>query len=374
MGRSIAEEFKEIEFDLTAQLKELEPEALKRASAIKGKILSLPSLHAHIGRNNMTFVDSIRTQFLNPNDFLARWIDGLLQTVRETEDAQKAKYHGKTYQTTSEHHLVRFLQDKILSEYTFTFLTRNFYRNFRERTRAKPHEILWSLWFGENKLTWGLAIAPAFRKGAWTNDKSEMRRVDYAYWTIGHVLKTGLLDPESSTPITWNNPNEFLTFYQSVLKRISNSIYERAIADYYIKYLAQSSDPLSEPFLIPELRYAGLEAKHQYRLDYSVLNPHTMRFVGFELSPHSSHYSVAGLKTKTQTAVNNELLEQWNKEMAKRNAYFSAYGITVVTFTDDQLANLDQCFDEIKKLLSERSHGEVSLGDQIKAAQGFHFS
>lgn len=374
MARTISEEFQEIETDLTERLKELQPEALERASEIKEKNLSVQSLHAYIGKNNMVFVDSVRTQFSNPNDFLARWTNGLMQAIQKIEQAQREKYHGNTYQTTSEHDLVRFLQDETLRDYTFTFLTRNFYRNFIERTRAKPSDILWSLWFGNNNLTWGLAIAPAFRKGVWTNDKSEMRRANYGYWTIGHVLETGLLDPASSEPIKWGSLAEFLAFYRSVLKRVSNSIYEKAIADQYIAYVAESADPNSEPFLIPELRYAGVEAKHQYRLDYAVLNSHTMQFVGFELSPQSTHYSIDGLKKKTQAAVNNDLVEQWNKEMKKRNDYFKTYKIPVITFTDNHLANMAECFAEIKKFLEERSAEEVSLADQIKTIQDFQFT
>src|SRR5208283_4406221 len=107
-----------------------------------------------------------------------------------------------------------------------------------------------------------------------------------------------------------------------------------AIADQYANYLEDSDDHAQEPFLIPELRYAGLEKKHKHRLDFSILNAHTMQFVGFELSPYSTHGEITGIKKKPQIAINKELAETWAREMGKRNDYFENFGISTVTFTD----------------------------------------
>ncbi len=86
------------------------------------------------------------------------------------------------------------LQDDVLAPYTMTFLKRNFYRNFRERIRAKPNDDLWSLWFGAGNLVWGVVIAPARRNEEWTNEQS-MRREAYNYWTVRRIPATGLIDP-----------------------------------------------------------------------------------------------------------------------------------------------------------------------------------
>ena len=127
---------------------------------------------------------------------------------------------------------------------------------------------------------------------------SEIRRASYMYWTVEHVLTTGLIDPENKDPVTFSSIRKLIQFYSSVLKRLSRSKYEKQIVDLYLEYLKEVDEPGEVPFLIPELRYAGLEAKHLYSLDFSVLNSHTMEFMGFELSPQSSHMSVSGVKGK----------------------------------------------------------------------------
>lgn len=378
---SSKEGFLELEKQFTAELESMRDEVLVRAVPLlrvtsynpRPSSISLPSFHAKIGRWNTIFVDSIRVQFSDPNDFLARWVTGLLDKVEAIEAEQKAKYNGKTYPTASEHEVVRFLKDLIIRKYIFTFLIRNFYRNFQARTRAKPDDMLWQIWFGRGNMAWGVLLAPVYRLEKWTNDVSEIRRADYHYWTVGHILRTGLVDPSSPEPLTFSDLDQFVAFYRSVLKRESNSIYEQAIAERYVAYLKASTSPESEPFLVPELRYGGLEAKHEHRLDYTVLNSHTMELTGFELSPASTHMAVTGIQKdkKTQIEVNREIAAQWEHEMAKRNKYFEKFSVPTVTFTDSTLKDMDQCFALIAKKLSDRNQQTTSLKDTVKRLERF---
>lgn len=371
----------ELEKTLTAELEAIRDEVLTKAVPLLrvtsyapvAASVSIHSFHAKIGRWNTTLVDSIRVQFSDPNDFLSRWVAGLLDKVEKIETAQKAKYNGNVYKTEPEHELVRFLQDPLIRSYIFTFLTRNFYRNFKARTRVKPDDLLWEIWFGRGGMSWGILLSPAYRINAWTNDVSEIRRADYHYWTIGHILRTGLIDPASAEPITFSNVDQLLAFYRSVLKRESNSIYEQEIADRYIAYLKASSCMEDEPFLIPELRYGGVEAKHEHRLDFTILNSHTMELTGFELSPSSTHMAISGIKKdkKTQIEVNREIAEQWEKEMEKRNKYFEKFSVPVVTFTDSMLKNIDKCFEQIAKKLAARNEKAASLRDTLRRLDAF---
>lgn len=344
---------------LTAHLKSIQADCLRKWGEIScGK--SIHSFHAHIGMHNNTFVDSVRTRFVDPNDFINQWVSGLL--ARVSSEARKAGgFPSEETLSAGMIYLLKVLNDELLRKYTFTFLTRNFYRNYKERVRAKPNENLWSLWFGSGTLVWGLLISPSLRMNEWTNDKSEMRRENYNYWTVRHVLETGLIDPESEQPVVFTTTKEFSSFYRSVLKRVSNSVYEREIADLYMNYLNESKNPLDEPFLIPELRYAGKDIEHKYRLDFAVLNPYSMKMTGFEISPSSSHMSVKGMKGKTQKSVNEDLSAKWDKEMDKRNEYFSKYGISIVTFTDENLKDIDMCFMKIKEALNERKSEAQNL-------------
>lgn len=330
---------------------------------------SLHSFHAHIGRNNNTFVDSVRTRFSGPQEFIAQWISGLHSALDDIRAKGRKRYEGRYL---SEELVLGCLEDDLLRQYTFQFLKRNFFRNYRERTRHKPDDALWSVWFGSGNLSWGLIIAPAHRNNVWTNDKSQMRREEYNYWSVGHALATGLYDPSSNEPYTFSSIDSFKTFYRSVLKRVSNSLYEQAICDRYLNYLSRSASPLDEPLLIPEFRYAGKERNHEYRLDFTVLNGHTFDFTGYELSPASTHIRIEKSSQKTQVELNRGLAKDWQHEVSKRNAYFQTYGISVVTFADDDLKDIDRCFLRIEQALCARSSPRTSVNGSLAALRSRH--
>ena len=349
------------EKSLTSRLNNILSTVKDKVENITREEFSLHSFHAQIGSKNNLYIDGVRTKFINPEDFIAQWLCGLVKNVEKQIDEG-------TFGTSphrDDYYLIQYLKDICIREYVFTFLTRNFYRNFKERVRNKPDESLWSIWFGSGNLVWGLLIEPIFRNGCWTNDKSEIRRVSYNYWTIGHILSTGLIDPTSDSPIIFKTSDDFLGFYKSVIIRASNSQYEKEIADRYIEYLKTSDNLNQEPFLIPEFRYAGKEVKHIYRLDYTILNPYVMKMTGFEISPASTHISIGQAKEKTQKILNLELSQKWSKEMTKRNSYYSKYGISTVTFTDTDLDKIEQCFQTIEVFLKERADTPINLYNAI---------
>jgi len=318
--------------------------------------------NGRFGGKNNTYVDSVRTQFLDFEDFYAQWIKGLIDKYDEDKNYQIKKY-GRVYESKASFVNLKLIQDKEIESFVRIFLERNFYNKIKERTRVKPNENLWSIWFGY-KLIYGLLIAPVLRKNQWTNDKSEIRKVDYSYWTIGHVLEEGLIDPKIDEPINFINLDNLLQFYSSVLKRLSSSNYAKEISNKYVDYIKQSENPNQEPFLIPEVRYLGLNEKHLYRLDFTTLNIHTLEYTGFEISPASTHINVKNLKQK-QNKVNKELQVKWEKEMKKRNDYFHTFDITIITFTDTDLADINSCFDAIKSKLSARKADKIELRSQL---------
>jgi hypothetical protein len=363
---TLSEKIQAKEAELTARLEELRGKALDRFSAINGPS-SVHQMHAHIGRNNNIFVDSVRMQFQSPSDFIALWVIGLTRTLEEKRATILRRREHGDYKKRTEQIIPEMLQDPILQEYIYIFLERNFYRNFDARVRAKPDDELWQVWFGEGNLVWGLLIAPARRSGEWTNDKSQMRRESYTYWTIGHVLATGLIAPDCEDPVQFKDLHAFLTFYETVLARVSRSPYERDISALYINYVKTRTDPRGIPLLIPELRFAGKETKHIHRLDFSILNAHTMEMTGFELSPASTHMAIDGITSKTQKALNEELQKKWAKETAKRNDYFSKYGITTITFADAELKDLNKCWEQIRAVLESKAEAHLNLEDAENA-------
>lgn len=341
------EQRKELIAQLTEDLNDRRDYVLERASDLLKREITISSLHGKIGGKNNDFTNCVEDKFINFQDFYSAWLNEFNDRCEQND--------VKLHEGGSLSDLLTLFSDKDIREYTELFLERNFIKNYRARVRSKPEESLWKIWFG-NELVHGLFIAPANTSdGGVRIDKSEIRRAGYNYWTIGHVMSTGLYDPEDKDFYHFDTETELLKYYVRIIKKLSKSQYEKKICVKYVEYLDQSKDILSEPFLIPEFRYEGLEKKCRYRVDFTVLNPYTFKFVGFELSPSSSHMSVSGIKDKKQAEVNEELKEKWEKEMHKRNEYLQRYGVTLVTFTDSDLQDIDKCFDVIASVLSERA-------------------
>ena len=280
------EQRKQLIKELTAELQDRQAVALSHATDLLGWEVSVSSLHGKIGGKNVTYADCANRQYANFQDFFATWLQGFndLCELRNVKPGQGGSLSD----------ILILLSDKAIYEYTEIFLERNFIKNYKARVRYKPEESLWKVWFG-NSLVFGLFIAPELcPDGTVRTDKSEIRRASYNFWTVGHVATTGLYDPDNKIFIRFNSRNDFFQFYDGILKRLSQSDYERGIYERYINYLSQSADIMSEPLLIPEFRYEGAERSCKYRVDFAVLNPYTGQAIGYELSPASSHMSVSG--------------------------------------------------------------------------------
>jgi hypothetical protein len=372
VGTSEESELKKLEQQYNEYLQTHRAEVLERASEIRGKPTNLHTFHGIIGSQYRSYADVVHAQFSDPQDFVARWLAGLRSAAEKERNDELATY-GRVYAGRKANRLVALLRDDAIVKYVQNFHERNFYRYLDERIRAKPNEKLWSVWFGDNRMTWGLLIAPVLRGGEWKNDVSEIRRTNYMYWTVGHALEAGFVNPSENRPHQLPNLSALIQFYRNVLKRISVSAYEQAIIDHYTDYLASSSYPENEPLLIPEIRYAGLQRKHEYRLDFSILNSHTMSFTGFELSPYSTHFAVTGTAGRTQIDINNEVRGNWEKEIAKRQGYFDTLGIRIETFTDSHLGDMQQCFKRMEQYLSERPVEPTSIDRELQKLREFSF-
>lgn len=342
--------FEQIETEITAELKKREYEVLMECSILREQHISIHSLHGTIGLNKSRSLDLVHGAWTNHEDYIASWLSGLKDIIQSGKNIVLKDY----------------MKIDIVREYILFFLERDFYRHYKVRIKAKPQENLWSIWFGSEQLFWGLLIAPRFIEDNWENKPALVRKVEFKYWSVGHVMTTGIVDPENNKIISFRDIEDFLTFYESILKRVSNSIYEKAVFDFYCEYIRNSQDPFSEPFLIPEFRYEGINQKHKYRLDFTILNSETGERIGFELSPQSTHMAVEGIRSQTQVQMNEGLLKKWNKEMDKRNSYFQQYGINIITFTDDKLADMTSCNNQIDYYLSKRNEEPKDINKLIQ--------
>ena len=68
---------------LTSHLKSILPQVQSRVEKITRKKFSISSFHGQIGSRNTTYVDSINEKFIGPEDFITRWIEGLMKIVEE---------------------------------------------------------------------------------------------------------------------------------------------------------------------------------------------------------------------------------------------------------------------------------------------------
>ena len=245
-----------------------------------------------------------------------------------------------------------YRDNEIVREWLNLFLERTFLRNYEALTKVRPTIEESVMWIGQENASYGILVTPRFKNGQWENDKSEIRHFKPKYWSIGHILETGLVVPGEDEKIEFKDVEQYLSFFKNTLVRNSGSVHEKEIAKRYCDFVRDSESQNNVPLLIPELRYGGLEKKHEYRLDFTIINPCNMAKVGFELSPWSTHGLLTGTKDKKQKDINAEALANFEKEMKKLKSYFRRFGITVLVYTDTDLKNHDAIFDTITDYLN----------------------
>jgi hypothetical protein len=246
-------------------------------------------------------------------------------------------------------------KSKAFRDYLLIFLRRSYLKHYEELSKVRPVTEQAELWIGQNSADWGLLVTPRFANGNWENDVSEIRHFRPRYWSVGHVLETGLVVPGKRRRQRFSDVEGYLDFFQDVLVRPNKSVHGDALAERYADFVRAAAKPEDVPLLIPELRYAGQSAKHRYRLDFCTIDIDANTRVGFELSPWSSHGQLAGTKSKSQAEINAEARANFAREAKKLEAYFRAHGITVLIYTDEDLADPDRLFQEVSKYLTPRA-------------------
>lgn len=300
------------------------------------------SLNAKSGGKAAQFIDLHHDVILSPEQYATLYMKGF--------DAAMSP-PGSMFENAHSRNFEIFRRSKASQEYLMLFLKRSYLKHFEELSRVRPHLSESEVWIGQNKADYGLLITPRFVNGAWENDRSEIRHFPKLYWTIGHVLESGLVVQDDPDKIEFRTVESYLTFFKNTLVRTSGSPYERAIARSYVEFVRASDDPEKVPLLIPEYRYGGAAANHGYRLDFCIIDPFTMQKVGYELSPWSTHGYLRKLKRLTQQKINDMAKDNFEKEMKKHRSFFESHRIYALIYTDSQLANMDEIFEDMKQYL-----------------------
>jgi hypothetical protein len=328
------------------QLRELLPKVLRETGTRDEQ-----SLNAILGSKNDEFFDLKNDVIHSQDQFVNRWLHGLKKAAL-AEEGGAVVWIWKSLK-----------KHKNFRRYTLLFLERSYLKHFDELSKNRPLVEAAEVWIGQENANYGLLVSPRFRHGQWENDKSEIRSFQQAYWSIGHVMETGLVIPGKDKIFKFTDIDQYLMFFQDTLVRNSGSKYEYEIAGYYCDYVRGHRNPEGIPLLIPEFRYAGLAKKHVYRLDFLIINPYTLDKTGFELSPWSTHGYLSKIGNLSQAQINNMAADNFAKEMKKHRAFFKEHDVVCLIFPDDQLKDTNTIFTEfmIPCLIPEKPKIQLSF-------------
>jgi len=332
--------------ELKDKRRELQPAVFKELRDVEdGKYCNEASLNAFIGSKADEYLNLHDAVIRTPTEYVSKWLRGLKKA------AATSKITGADPRHPRMHQLITGKYPKF-KRYVSYFLQSSFLKHYDEHYKTKPKLDESAFWFGNNGDEFGLLVTPRFLNGQWENDKSEIRHFKHPYWTLSHVMETGLCYMSEEKLRTFSELEDYLQFFRDLVRR-TKSKYQLAIADEYIEYVRGHDLPLSVPVLIPELRYDPLKNKHEHRLDFLIVNPWSMEKSGFEFSPWSSHGQLKGAK-RSLAEYNEEAKENWQNEMRKHKKYWRRYGVTYIVYTDEDLSDMDEIWNEM------RSHLEVS--------------
>jgi hypothetical protein len=322
---------------MTDNLRALLPKVLAETGIQKES-----SINAIIGAKAAEFIDLHHEVILSPDQYATLYMKGF-KAAMSPPGTRFPNVHSQNFATLQ--------SSKAAQKYFMLFLKRSHLKHFDELSRVRPPLSQSEIWIGQNKAEYGLLVTPRFVRGVWENDRSEIRHFPKLYWTIGHILEAGLVIQGDEDKILFPNVESYLTFFKNTLVRASGSPYEKAIAQKYVEFVRAADDPEKVPLLIPEYRYEGAAVNHRYRLDFCIIDPFTMQKIGYELSPWSTHGYLSRLKGLTQQKINEMAQDNFEKEMAKHRAFFKKHSIFALIYTDQQLADIEGIFDDMKQYL-----------------------
>lgn len=302
------------------------------------------SLNATIGGKADEFIDLHHEVILSPEQYVTCYMRGFKAAM--SPPGPFANSHRRNYE--------RFQSSKAAQRYFMLFLKRSYLKHFDELSRTRPQLTQSEIWIGQNNADYGLFVSPRWNplKACWENDRSEIRHFPRLYWTIGHILETGLVVDGDDEPMLFASLDDYLNFFKKTLVRASGSPHEKEIAKRYVEYVRSVDNPLDIPLLIPEFRYEGKKPKHKYRLDFCIIDPFTMQKIGYELSPWSTHGYLTKLGGLNGVQINAMAQDNFEKEMSKHKAFFKKHDVYALIYTDSDLSNIDAVFDDMKQYLN----------------------
>ncbi len=324
---------------LTRDLILLQEKVFREIKRIHLKYNTQAKLNAFIGSKTGEYLNLHNDVIKTPLEYQSRWTKGFL---KENQKECPSPRHKRMHDLLTGNH-------PYFQKYVYKFLERSFLKHYEELYKVRPKIDESEYWFGNNNDEFGLLVTPRYDK-VWENDKSDIRHFKFPYWTISHVLETGLCYMGENRIRRFSGLPDYLSFFRDMVRR-ARSIYQLNIADQYIEFVKGQKNKNDIPLMIPELRYDPLKRSHKYRLDFLIINPWDMSKTGFEFSPWSSHGKLKG-KDKTLSELDDDARTNYEREMDKHKKYWRRYGVNYVTYTDQDIEDLNSVWLEIKKFLT----------------------
>lgn len=178
---------------LTEQIRNLEPTVLKLTG-----FSNLHSLNGTYGGKYAEYIDINNEVIDTPEQFISLYCQGFTKKLESLgQYAKPGNYYYDAW--------LHFFEYEDVRKWLIVFLKRTFLRYYESLSKVRPTVEESVIWFGQENASYGLLITPRFKDGQWENDKSEIRHFKQQYWTISHILKTGLVIPfEEDEKITFN--------------------------------------------------------------------------------------------------------------------------------------------------------------------------
>lgn len=321
---------------------ETEKEYTREIEKMRPKMLEIFKMYTDENLPEETLIRSFEAKIGSKSDCFAHVKTECYHSVIEYRDAW---FWGLV--RSKDNKLKELIKNPILMEYAILFVERSFLKDSKKYSKLKLQDNDREIYLGNNQNVIGVFIAmekKPFSENEWRSDPFKGLKMPYTYLTLGQLRKEGYLKGKISADnqydavqIRINSLGDVRQFYNNF--RNSGSRFEGPFIDCYLDYVESSPDWTKVPILLPEVRWNKKSVHHKYRADYLILNYYTGKRLAIELSPNSTHL------------IGENVKEEWMRENDKRNSYLFGFNVPTVTFTDEYLDNIQQCFDMVKEVL-----------------------
>jgi hypothetical protein len=141
----------------------------------------------------------LKNEVINSSEeYISLWLEGF-----------KGHLSTTGYKTSYDNLYDTIKASPAFQDYLYKLLQGSYLKHYDELSKVRPAVSQAAIWIGENNADYGLLVTPRFGKHGWENDKSEIRHFKPRYWSVGHVLQSGLVIPDKNKTISFNTVEDY---------------------------------------------------------------------------------------------------------------------------------------------------------------------